>query len=132
VENSHVVLEIKKVSKHFGGVEALKDADLECSSHSIHAIVGENGAGKSTLMKIIAGVLQPSAGEIFLNKKPIRFSSPIDAINASIVSVFQELSIIPDLSVAENICIVSNQPKGNRFTNAKQQYRQAEEIFARM
>jgi ribose transport system ATP-binding protein len=129
VEGNSLVLEIKRISKHFGAVEALKDVDLKCYTHSIHAIVGENGAGKSTLIKIIAGVIQPNAGSIFYNKKPVRFFSPIDALNSSIVSVFQELSIIPDLTVAENICIVS---KRKYFTSTKQQRRRAEEIFARM
>lgn len=127
-----LVLEIKKVSKHFGGVEALKNVDLECFTHSIHAIVGENGAGKSTLMKVIAGVIQPNAGSIRYDGRPVRFFSPLEAIEVSIVSVFQELSIIPDLTVAENVCIVSNQPKRKRFTSAKEQRRRAEEIFARM
>ncbi len=130
--NDNVILEIKRVSKHFGGVEALKDVDLVCKSHSIHAIVGENGAGKSTLMKIIAGVIQPNAGGLFYNGKHVRFFSPIDAINASIISVFQELSIIPDLTVAENICIVSDRSARKRFISARQQCRQAEEIFARI
>jgi ribose transport system ATP-binding protein len=129
VEGKSLVLETKSISKHFGAVEALKDVDLKCYTHSIHAIVGENGAGKSTLMKIIAGVIQPNTGNIFYNNTPVRFFSPIDALNSSIVSVFQELSIIPDLTIAENIYIVS---KRKHFTSTKQQRRRAEEIFARM
>ena len=127
-----LVLEMRGISKHYGAIEALKKADLECHAHSIHAIVGENGAGKSTLMKIIAGVAQPNAGEIILNGASVRFTSPIDAIRASIVSVFQELSIIPDLTVAENISIVSHRPKGKHFLSLKQQCLRAEEILARM
>jgi len=127
-----LVLEMRKVSKNYGAIEALKNVDLECYPHSIHAIVGENGAGKSTLMKIIAGVAQPNSGEIILNGASVRFFSPIDAIRASIVSVFQELSIIPDLTVAENISIVAHRPKGRHFLSLKQQCLRAEEIFARM
>ena len=128
----NLVLELRKISKNYGAIEALKSVDLECYTHSIHAIVGENGAGKSTLMKIIAGVAQPNAGDIFFKGAPVKFSLPIHAIEASIVSVFQELSIIPDLTVAENISIVSHRSPGAHFLSLKQQCMRAEEIFARM
>ena len=132
MDGQSLVLEARNVSKHYGAVEALKNVTFASSSHSIHAIVGENGAGKSTLMKIIAGVAQPSAGEIVLNGTPLRLFSPVDALRSSIVSVFQELSIIPDLTVAENISISLQRPQKGAFTSLKQQCARAEEILARM
>ncbi len=126
------VLEARNVSKNYGAVEALKNVTFASSSHSIHAIVGENGAGKSTLMKIIAGVAQPSAGEIALHGTPLRLFSPIDALRASIVSVFQELSIVPDLTVAENVCIGFERPRQGLFMSLKQKCARAEQILARM
>jgi ribose transport system ATP-binding protein len=131
MDGQSLVLEARSVSKHYGAVEALKNVTFASSSHSIHAIVGENGAGKSTLMKIVAGVAQPSAGEIILRGTPLRLSSPVDALRSSIVSVFQELSLIPDLTVAENISLSLQRPRGS-FMSLKQQCLRAEEILARM
>jgi ribose transport system ATP-binding protein len=132
MDGQSLVLEARNVSKNYGAVEALKNVTFSSSSHSIHAIVGENGAGKSTLMKIIAGVAQPSAGEIVLRGVPLRLSSPIDALRSSIVSVFQELSIVPDLTVAENISLSLQRPQQGTFVSLKQQCARAEEILARM
>ena len=132
MDDQSLVLEARNVSKNYGAVEALKNVTFASSSHSIHAIVGENGAGKSTLMKIIAGVAQPSAGEIVLRGTPLRLFSPVDALRSSIVSVFQELSLIPDLTVAENISLSLQRPQQGAFMSLKQQCARAEEIFARM
>jgi ribose transport system ATP-binding protein len=132
MDGQSLVLEARNISKHYGAVEALKNVTFASSSHSIHAIVGENGAGKSTLMKIIAGVAQPSAGDIVLRGTPLRLFSPVDALRSSIVSVFQELSIIPDLTVAENISISLQRPQKGAFSSLKQQCARAEEILARM
>ncbi len=132
MDGQSLVLEARNVSKNYGAVEALKNVTFGCSSHSIHAIVGENGAGKSTLMKIIAGVAQPSAGEIVLMGTPLRLFSPIDALRSSIVSVFQELSIIPDLTVAENISLSLQRPQKSTFSSLKRECTRAEEILARM
>ena len=76
-------------------------------------MLGENGAGKSTLIKIISGAVQPDAGAIALDGETIRFHGPKDAIARGIVCVFQELSLIPDLTVAENICITDGRPGGS-------------------
>ncbi len=92
------------VSKRYGGVLALADVDFACEP-GIHAVLGENGAGKSTLIKIIAGVVQPTAGDLFLEGRKVSFPTPVAANQAGIVCIFQELSLLPDLSVADNICI---------------------------
>jgi len=99
------VLSLRGIGKHFGGVAALTDVDFSLRAGEIHGLVGENGAGKSTLMKIIAGVHQPDAGEILLDGKPVRLRSARDARALGIGMVHQELSIVPELTVAENVAL---------------------------
>jgi hypothetical protein len=99
------IVEYRGISKYFAGIRALENVDFACKPGSIHAILGENGAGKSTLIKIMSGVLQPDAGEMRLEGKPVAFATPQAANEAGIVCMFQELSLVPDLSVADNISI---------------------------
>ena len=99
------LLELRGIAKRYGGVRALEEVDFACRPGSIHAVLGENGAGKSTLIKIISGVVQPDVGEIRLAGKPVRFAGPSAANRAGIVAIFQELSLVPDLSVADNVCL---------------------------
>jgi ribose transport system ATP-binding protein len=101
VNSSALVL--SGIKKSFGGVEALRGASLTCQRGEIHALIGENGAGKSTLIKILAGALRADAGEVLLNGEVLRVRSPLDAQEAGIGTVFQELSLIPDLTVAANL-----------------------------
>ncbi len=100
-------LELKNVSKAFGGVRALSGVDFALRPGSIHGIAGENGAGKSTLMKIIAGVHGGDSGEMFIDGVPAHFRSTRDARAAGVGMVHQELSVAPDLSVAENVFLAS-------------------------
>jgi ribose transport system ATP-binding protein len=95
--------EMRGIRKTFPGVVALDDVNFACASGEIHALCGENGAGKSTLMKILGGVFQPDGGEILLDGKPIRFSHPLAARQHGISIIHQELSLLPDRTVAENI-----------------------------
>jgi len=97
------ILEMVGISKIFGGVHALRGVDFDLIEGEIHGLVGENGAGKSTIMKIIAGVHFKFDGEMRLDGKPVQFSSAHDALKAGIGMVHQELSIVPDLTVAENV-----------------------------
>ncbi|MFO1075636.1 MAG: sugar ABC transporter ATP-binding protein [Geminicoccaceae bacterium] len=97
------ILAMAGIGKTFGGVTALKDVDFSLAAGEIHGLVGENGAGKSTLMKIIAGVHGTYEGEMRLDGRPVRFRSARDALAAGIGMVHQELSIVPGLSVAENV-----------------------------
>lgn len=124
------LLRMEGISKRYGGVRALHRADLSVSAGSIHALLGENGAGKSTLIKILAGVVTPDEGEIRLDGQPVSFSSPVDATRAGIVCVFQELSLIPELSVADNI-VISDPPKRFGLIDRKAQRRIAEEALRR-
>jgi ABC-type sugar transport system ATPase subunit len=97
------LFELKGVSKDFRGVPAIQDIDFSVSPGEIHAILGENGAGKSTLMKILAGVYQPSAGELRLDGSPVTLSSPSDALARGVAMVFQETNLVPSMTVAQNI-----------------------------
>jgi len=96
-------LELTGISKAFGGVQALRSVDFVLQPGSIHGLAGENGAGKSTLMKIIAGVHPADAGTMKVDGVPVHFRSTRDAIRAGIGMVHQELSVAPELSVAENV-----------------------------
>src|SRR5687768_4629139 len=97
------VLELSGISKAFGGVRALRDVDFALQAGEIHGLVGENGAGKSTMMKIIAGVHSEYEGRMRIDGRDVRFRSARDALAAGVGMVHQELSIVPDLSVAENV-----------------------------
>jgi ribose transport system ATP-binding protein len=97
------LIDMRAVSKSFGGVHALREVDFTLNAGEIHGLVGENGAGKSTLMKIIAGVHSGFEGEMFIEGKPVHFRSARDALAHGIGMVHQELSVVPDLTVAENV-----------------------------
>ena len=98
-----VVLEMSHISKGFGPVTALVDVSIKLRQGEVLALVGDNGAGKSTLIKILSGFHQPDTGEITLNGKPARFSSPRDARAEGIETVYQDLAMIGDLSVYHNM-----------------------------
>jgi ribose transport system ATP-binding protein len=111
VNGQSALLELVGISKSFGGVEALRDVDFSLKAGEIHGLVGENGAGKSTLMKIIAGVHAEYGGTMRLDGRDVRFHSARDALAAGVGMVHQELSVIPDLTVAENV-FLGTQPTG--------------------
>ena len=117
------------VSKRYGGVHALEKADLAVTVGKIHAILGENGAGKSTLIKIMAGVVQPDEGRMTLEGRDIAFASPAEANRSGIVCIFQELSLVPHLTVADNIAI-SGPPKRLGLIDRRRQRQIAEEALA--
>ena len=98
-----MLLQAKNVSKFYPGVKALKDVDFNIDAGEVVAVVGENGAGKSTLMKILAGAITPNEGELLLDEKPIVFDGPLDAQRHGICTIYQELMIVPELSVVENV-----------------------------
>ena len=106
-QGSSLILDLQGITKAFGGVEALRAVDFALSAGEIHGLVGENGAGKSTLMKIIAGVHTDFSGRFMLDGRERRFRSVRDARAAGIAMVHQELSVAPDLSVAENVFLGS-------------------------
>ncbi len=105
------ILRLEKVSKSFDNVEVLRDIDLCLKRGEVHAIIGQNGAGKSVLMKIISGVHKKSGGKIILEGKEAAYSSPREARQCGIGMIYQEFSLIPTLTVAENI-FLTREPKG--------------------
>jgi ABC-type sugar transport system ATPase subunit len=99
------VLEAFHLNKDFAGVPALSDACLSAEVGEVHALVGTNGAGKSTFVKILSGAIRASSGSIRLGGRPVQFTSPADAQRVGIVAVYQELTLLPQLTVAQNIVL---------------------------
>src|SRR5437879_5868828 len=97
------VLRIANGSKVYGGVHAIEDVDFDLYPGEVHALVGENGAGKSTLCKAIAGAIRLTSGEYFVDGKPVDFEQPRDALSAGICMVYQETSLVPTMTAAQNI-----------------------------
>jgi ribose transport system ATP-binding protein len=100
---TEALVEMRHITKTFPGVVALDDVDFDCLPGEVHAVVGENGAGKSTLMKILAGVYQPDRGQIFLRSQEVHIRSPHEAQQLGIAIIYQELNLLPDLTVGENV-----------------------------
>jgi rhamnose transport system ATP-binding protein len=126
---SDTILELRNISKSFSGVEVLHHVSLALRPGEVHALLGENGAGKSTLVKVITGVHQPDGGEILLDGSPVHFRDTWETRQAGITAIYQELSLFPDLDVAENI-YVGYQPQaaGGRI-DWRKLYKQAEDLL---
>jgi len=103
------LLAVRSVAKSFGAVAAVRDVSFPLYAGEVHALVGENGAGKSTIVKMLAGVHRPDAGRIELDGRPLELNSPADALAAGIAVIYQEPTLFPDLTVAENI-VMGRQP----------------------
>ncbi len=112
--NSGALLSLRDINKYFPGVHALKDAHFEVRRGEVHALIGENGADKSTMIKIISGVYQPDTGEIYLDGRRVAFATPREAHSAGIATIYQELGLYPELTVAENI-FMGHAPMQKRF-----------------
>ena len=97
------IVEMQKVTKLYRGVPAIREVDFDLRPGEIHALLGENGAGKSTLTKIMAGVVDASAGRMLYRGQPTQFATPSEALNAGIAMVFQETSLVPSMTVAQNL-----------------------------
>src|SRR5687767_12415492 len=103
MSDSDIVLRATGLHKRYGRVVALNNADFELRRNEILAVIGDNGAGKSTLIKAISGAVIPDEGEISLEGKPVHFKSPMDARDAGIETVYQNLALSPALSIADNM-----------------------------
>jgi ABC-type sugar transport system ATPase subunit len=97
------VLQARSISKRFGALQALADVDVDIHAGEVLAILGDNGAGKSTFIKILSGAYEPSAGTLLLDGAPVSFVSPQDAADVGIATIFQELALSENLSIAENV-----------------------------
>ncbi|MCR6498070.1 sugar ABC transporter ATP-binding protein [Shinella sp. CPCC 101442] len=126
------VLTIHGVTKHFGAVKALTDVDFTLERGEVHALCGENGAGKSTLMNIIAGVLQPTEGEVRVDGQPVRIASPAVAQSLGIGLVHQEIALCPDATVAENMFMAATNRRRSPFMNYGALERDAQKVMNRL
>jgi rhamnose transport system ATP-binding protein len=130
--DKRVLLELRHAAKSFGAVRALIDGEIELRSGEVHALLGENGAGKSTLVKILAGVHQPDAGSLIVDGREVSLHSPAAARAAGIAIIYQEPTLFPDLSVAENMFIGRQPLRSGRRIDARTMRTEAAEIFARL
>lgn len=107
-------LEFCQISKHFPGVKALSNISFRANKGSIHALMGENGAGKSTLLKTLSGLHKPTEGHLSIDGKAVTFESTVDALEHGVAIIYQELNLVPELSVAENIYLGQLPTKAGR------------------
>jgi simple sugar transport system ATP-binding protein len=107
-----VVIELKNVSRNFGSVRAIENISLQVRAGEVLCLLGDNGAGKSTIIKILSGVFAPSSGEVLLDGKPVRFGSPRDALDNGIATVYQDLAMVPLMSIARNFFMGREPAKG--------------------
>jgi ABC-type sugar transport system ATPase subunit len=135
------VLEVKKMSglrirtgnitKDYPGTRALDNVTVSFDSGRVHALVGKNGSGKSTLVKILAGAIKPTLGEFYLNDEKLHFNSPSEAYAKGIITVYQEMSLVPGLSVAENI-FLGRLPVKNMVIDWQKTYQMAKALLQQM
>ena len=106
------LIEVTNISKSFGNVQALKDVSMRVVGGEVHCLLGDNGAGKSTLIKILSGVHPPDRGEMMIEGRRVRFGSPRDALDAGIATAYQDLAMIPLMSVSRNFFLGDEPTKG--------------------
>ncbi|MGK5683165.1 sugar ABC transporter ATP-binding protein [Actinoplanes sp. URMC 104] len=126
------ILEAHHISKNYGGVRALKDVTFTAYRGKVNVLVGENGAGKSTLMKILSGSEQPTTGEILLEGEPVQLTSPREAQERGIGIIHQELSLFPNMTIAENLFAGRELRRGRRFVDAAEQRSRAKKVLERL
>ncbi|WP_122519290.1 sugar ABC transporter ATP-binding protein [Pannonibacter phragmitetus] len=129
--NRKPLVEMTGIAKHYPGVKALDGVNFTLEAGEVHVLFGENGAGKSTLISILAGVNQPSAGEIRLDGELVHFAGVRDAQAAGVGAVFQEFSLVPTMTVAENIYL-GDEPRRGPFIDRRAMVREARALFARL
>jgi inositol transport system ATP-binding protein len=123
------ILEMKNICKNFGGVKALQDVSFSCKRGEVYILVGENGAGKSTILKILSGLYKADSGSIFIKGKPVYFKSPQDSQNSGVAMVYQELTVLPQMTVAQNIFLNNEPLKLWGTINNKDVNKRAEELI---
>ncbi len=124
--DGRAVIAVRGLAKRFGAVAALTDIDLDVREGTIHALVGENGAGKSTLGRILAGAIQPDAGQIVVDGEPARLATPRAALRAGVTAISQELTLVPTLPVIDNVFLGTEDRRGGVLSDraARRRYRE--------
>ena len=125
------ILTMTGISKEFPGVKALIDVDFRLFAGEVHGLMGENGAGKSTLIKVLTGVYDIDAGDVTLAGEPVRFGSPLQAQHAGVSTVYQEVNLCANLSVAENI-FIGREPRRYGLIRWSEMRKRSEELLARL
>ena len=125
------VLRAEGITKDYPGTRALDNVSVSFEGGKVHAFIGKNGSGKSTLVKVFAGAIQPTEGHFFLDDQELKFNTPTDAFEQGIATVYQELSLVPYLTVAENIYL-GRLPKKGRIVDWKKTYQQASDLIKKM
>ena len=130
--NTEYIVEMKGICKSFGGVQALRNVDLELRRGEIMGMVGDNGAGKSTLMKILSGAYQADEGEIYIDGQKAHIQNPHDAFNLGVGMIYQDLALFNNLDVARNIFIGREITRGpfRVFMDKKRMYKRSEEVIS--
>lgn len=125
------VLRTEGITKDYPGTRALDDVSVSFEGGKVHAFIGKNGSGKSTLVKVFSGAIQPTKGKFFLDDQELHFNNPTDAFEQGIATVYQELSLVPYLTVAENIYL-GRLPKKGRIVDWKKTYQMAGDLIKKM
>lgn len=131
MEKDSVLISMQAIQKSFGGVQALKNGQLELRKGEVLGLIGENGAGKSTLMKILSGVYTADAGEIYVEGKKVSYRQPNEALHAGICMIYQELNLIQKLSVADNI-FIGREARTGFVLNRKKDAERTQEILRQL
>ncbi len=131
-DNAPLLLDMRGITKRFPGVLALNDVGFNVRKGEVHALVGENGAGKSTLMKILSGVYTRDSGEVIFKGRQVHFTTPRQAQEAGIATIYQELNQVPQLSVTENIFLGSEIPRAGGLLDWPEMHRQARALLAKL
>ncbi|MGN6543645.1 MAG: ATP-binding cassette domain-containing protein, partial [Aureliella sp.] len=124
------VLKLRDISKSFGAVRALEGVSLELAAGEVHALVGENGAGKSTLIKIITGAYEPDSGEVEIAGRRVTDFDPLTAKALGVAVVYQQPTLFPDLSIAENLALGVESPSPWRWIDWHARKRKARDLLA--
>jgi ribose transport system ATP-binding protein len=125
------ILEVRNLVKDFPGVTALDGVDLDVLEGEVHCLLGPNGAGKSTLIKCVSGVVEPTSGEILFMGEPLPQGDPAGSLKRGVATIYQELDLVPDLSVAESI-FLGHEPRRGPVLDLTRMYRESEALLARL
>lgn len=125
------ILKLENITKQYPGVTALNNIDIEFKKGEIHSLVGENGAGKSTLIKVITGAISKTSGKLYYKNEELNNISPISTLNRGIIPVYQELNMIPTLSISSNI-FYGNEKMNGMFLDKKYMLNKSKELLKQL